>query len=198
MNLVERAKNILISPAKEWEVIKQENLTVSQMFLNYAVILAAIPAIAGFIGYSIFGISLGFINYHVPVGSAILWAVLTYVLSIIGVYIIAFIADALAPSFGSTKDITASTKAIVFSYTPTWIAGILYVVPSLGILASLASIYGLVLMYMGLKTVKNVPKEKMVGYFIVLLIISIIVIMVMSTIVGAVAFSGLITSYSFN
>ena len=77
MNLVERAKNILISPAKEWEVIKQENLTVSQMFLNYAVILAAIPAIAGFIGYTLFGISLGFISYHVPVGSGILWAVLT-------------------------------------------------------------------------------------------------------------------------
>ncbi|RJP61290.1 MAG: DUF1282 domain-containing protein [Ignavibacteriales bacterium] len=197
MNLVERAKNILISPAKEWEVIKQENLTVSQMFLNYAVILAAIPAIAGFIGYTLFGISLGFISYHVPLGSGILWAVLTYVFSLISIYIIAFIADALAPSFGSTKDIVASTKAVVFSLTPAWVAGILYVIPSLAILVSLASIYGLVLLYMGLKTVKDVPKEKMVGYYVVLLIISIVIMVVVNMIVGAVAFAGLMTSYSY-
>ncbi len=196
MNLVQRAKNILISPAKEWEVIKQENLTVSQMFLNYAVILAAIPAIAGFIGYSIFGISLGFITYHVPVGSGILWAVLTYVLSLVGIYIIAFIVDALAPSFGSAKDMTASMKVVAFSFTPGWVAGILNVIPTLNILVSLAGIYGLVLMYMGLQKVKDVPKEKMVAYYIVVLILSLIVYFVIGAVVSAVAFAGLFTSYN--
>lgn len=197
MNLVERAKNILISPAKEWEVIKQENLTVPQIYLNYAVILAAIPAIAGFIGYSIFGISAGFINYHVPVGLGILWLVLTYVLSLVGIYIVALSADLLAPSFGATKDMVASTKAIVFAETPVWVAGILYIVPSLGILATLAGIYGLVLLFMGLKTVKEVPKEKMVGYFILVLIISVVVMVLVGTIASAIAFAGLFTSYSF-
>ena len=51
MNLVERAKNILLTPAKEWDVIKGENLTIVDMFTKYAMILAAIPAVAGFIGF---------------------------------------------------------------------------------------------------------------------------------------------------
>ena len=48
MNLVERAKNILLTPAKEWDVIKGEQLTIVDMFTKYAMILAAIPAVAGF------------------------------------------------------------------------------------------------------------------------------------------------------
>jgi hypothetical protein len=194
MNLVLRAKNIMFSPASEWEVIKQESITVSDLFLKYAVILAAIPAVAGFIGYSLFGISLGFISYHVPIGAGILWAVLTYILSLVGIYIISFIVDALAPSFGSTKDITASMKVVVFSYTPTWVVGILYVIPSLGILVALAGIYALVLMYMGLQRVKDVPKDRMVGYFIVILIIAVVVYIIIGVIVSGIAFAGLFTA----
>jgi hypothetical protein len=194
MNLVLRAKNVMFSPASEWEVIKQESITVGELFLKYAVILAAIPAIAGFIGYSLFGISLGYISYHVPVGAGILWAVLTYVLSLVGVYIIAFIIDALAPSFGSAKDMTASLKVVVFAYTPSWVVGILYVIPSLSILVALAGIYALVLMYMGLQRVKNVPKDKMVGYFVVILIVAIVVYIIIGVIVSGIAFAGLFTA----
>lgn len=50
MNIVERAKNILISPKTEWEVIKNEQSTVADLFTKYALILALIPAVAGFIG----------------------------------------------------------------------------------------------------------------------------------------------------
>ncbi|MCX6150276.1 MAG: Yip1 family protein [Ignavibacteriales bacterium] len=194
MNLVLRAKNIIISPANEWEVIKQESSSVAEMFLKYAVILAAISAVAGFIGFSLFGISLGFISYHVPVASGILWAVLTYVLSLVGVYITALVVDTLAPSFGSTKDMVASLKVVVFAYTPTWVAGILNVIPSLGILVTLASIYSLVLMYMGLQKVKDVPKDKMVGYFLVTLAVTIVIYIIIGIIVSAVAFAGLMSS----
>jgi hypothetical protein len=194
MNLVLRAKNIIISPASEWEVIKQESTSIGELFSKYAIILAAIPAIAGFIGYSLFGISLGFISYHVPIGSGILWAVLTYILNLVGVYVIALIVDALAPSFGSTKDMTASMKVVVFSYTPAWVAGILYVIPSLSILVMLAGIYTLVLMYLGLQKVKDVPKEKMVGYIVVVIVVSLVVYFIIGAIVSAIAFAGLLTS----
>lgn len=56
MNLVDRAKNILLSPNSEWEVIRSESTTTAELFTKYAVILAAIPAIAGFIGYYLIGI----------------------------------------------------------------------------------------------------------------------------------------------
>jgi hypothetical protein len=191
MNLVERAKNILLAPAKEWDVIKGEQLTIVDMFTKYAMILAAIPAVAGFIGYSLIGISYGFGTFRVPIGTALVWAILQYILSVGGVFLIAFIMDALAPTFGCSKNLVAAVKIVVFSYTAAWVAGILNIIPSLGILVSLASIYSLYLMYMGLQKVKDVPKDKLVGYFVVTIIAAVIVFVVIGMIVGAVAFGSM-------
>jgi hypothetical protein len=191
MNLVERAKNILLTPAKEWDVIKGEQLTIVDMFTKYAMLLAAIPAIAGFIGYSVIGISYGFGTFRVPIGTALVWAILQYILSLGGVFLLAFIMDALAPTFGCSKDLVAAVKIVVFSYTAAWVAGILNIIPSLGILVGLASIYSLYLMYMGLQKVKDVPKDKMVGYFVVTIIAAVVVFMAIGMIVGAVAFGNM-------
>jgi hypothetical protein len=67
MGLLERAKNILLTPKSEWEVIKDEPLSISGIFTKYAMILAAIPALAGFIGYSLVGVSIPFFgNFRWP------------------------------------------------------------------------------------------------------------------------------------
>lgn len=189
MNLVDRVKNLLLSPAKEWEVIKGETWTTAELFTKYAIILAAIPAVAGFLGYTFFGLSYGFGTFKLGIGTSLTWAILTYIFSLVGVFVLGFIIDALAPSFGSTKDMVASLKVAVFSSTAGWVAGILNIFPAIGILVVIASIYGLVLLYMGLERVKSVPKEKMVGYFVVVLIAAILVYVVIGAIVGGIAFS---------
>jgi Yip1 domain len=189
MNIVDRVKNLITAPAKEWEVIKGESWTVADLFTKYAIILAGIPAIAGLIGYSLFGFSYGFGSFKLPIGTSITWAVLTYILSLVGVFVLGFIIDALAPSFGSTKDLVASLKVAVFSSTPGWVAGIINIFPSLSWIAAIASIYGLVLLYMGLQIVKVVPKEKMVGYFVVILIVAILVYVVIGLIMTSTVFS---------
>ena len=107
MNLVDRIKKLLLSPATEWEVIKGETWTTADLFTKYALILAAIPAVAGFLGYSLFGISYGFGSYRLGFGRSLTWAILTYVLTLGGIFVLGFIIDALAPSFGSTKDMVA-------------------------------------------------------------------------------------------
>jgi len=192
MNLVERAKNILLTPAKEWEVIKGENLTIADMFTQYAMILAAIPAVAGFIGYVVIGVSFGgFGTFRMPFGTALVWAILTYILSLGGIFLLAFIIDALAPSFGCTKDMTAAVKIVVFSYTAAWVAGILNIIPALAILVSLASIYSLYLMYMGMQKIKDVPKDKMMGYFVVTIIAAIVVFFIIGFVVSRVAFGSM-------
>lgn len=194
MNLVERAKNIMFNPKQEWETIKAESITTKDLYTKYAIILAAVPAIAGFIGYTIFGYPGVFSTIRISVSTSILWGVITYITGLVGVYIIAFIVDALAPSFGSTKDMTASTKVVIYSYTPAWVAGIVQIFPVLGFIVALASIYSLVLMYMGLQRVKAVPQDKLVVYFVVIIIVAIIVFFVMAAIVSAIAFSGYMMS----
>lgn len=192
MNLIDRVKNILLNPNSEWEVIRSESSTPSGLITQYAVILAAIPAVAGFIGYYLIGSSLGgFGMIRLSIGTSFLWAVLTYILSILSVYVLGWIIDALAPSFGSSKDITSSLKVSVYSYTAVWVAGILNIIPSISFLGTIAGIYSLVLLYMGLKRVKLVADDKAPGYFIVTLIVALVLYFVIGSIIGSIVFRGL-------
>ena len=192
MNLFERAKNILITPKTEWEVIKNEQTSVSDLFTKYVLILALIPAVAGFIGQSLVGISLGpFGSYKMPIGRGLLYLVLYYAMTVGAVYLLAFIVDALAPSFGAKKGMLASLKVVVYSYTAAWVAGIFQIIPILGFLGIIGSLYGLFLLYLGLKIVMETPQDKLVGYFIVVIIVSIVVYFVIGMIVGAIAFGGM-------
>ena len=47
MNIIQRAKEILLSPKQTWPVIEAESTDVSTLYTQYLMILAAIPAIAG-------------------------------------------------------------------------------------------------------------------------------------------------------
>lgn len=188
MNLVDRAKNILLTPAKEWEVIKTETATVKDLFMKYAVILAAVPAIAGFIGFSFFGISWEFGSYGLSFGFSLKWALVTYILNLVGVFVVAFIMDTLAPNFGSSKDLVSSIKVVVYAYTASWVGGVFNIFPSLSLIGGLAGIYSLFLMYQGMKIVKQVSLDKIVGYFVTVIITAIIVYAVTGWIVSTFTF----------
>ncbi len=194
MILFERAKNILISPKSEWEVIKNEQSTVADLFTKYALILALIPVVAGFIGQSLIGISLGpFGSFKVPVVNGLIYAVLYYLLTLAGIYLVAFIVDALAPSFGAQKDMLSSLKVVIYSYTAVWVAGIFQIIPMLAILG-IVGLYSLYLLYLGLNIVKGSPTDKVLGYTVVIVIITIVVYFIIGAIVGSIALGGLIMS----
>jgi len=60
--LIERVRKILLTPNTEWPVIAAEPTTTSQLYTNYILILAAIPALAGFIKGSIIGFGVPFVG----------------------------------------------------------------------------------------------------------------------------------------
>lgn len=179
MNLVDRAKNILLTPDKEWEVIKGETLSIGDMYTKYAMILAAIPAVAGFIGMSVMSTLT-----RIPLASGLAYAVLSYLFSLGSVYLLAYVIDALAPNFGAQKDMVASMKVSVFSMTAWWLAGIFTILQPLWIL-SLVGLYSLYLLYVGMKLLKGAPADKLVGYYVVTLIIGILIYVVVAVAVAA-------------
>jgi hypothetical protein len=103
------------------------------------------------------------------------------------IYVIALIVDALAPSFGSTKNLDASLKVVLYSYTASFIAGIFMLIPMLSWLAIIVSLYSFYLMYLGLKIVKDTPQDKIAGYLVVTILIAIVVYVIISSVVNAIA-----------
>ncbi len=190
MNIVDRVKKIILSPTAEWQAIKLESTTIGAMYTGYVMILAAIPAVAGFIGQVFIGYSVLGSHYRMSVGAGLGAAILQYVLSLVFVYILALVIDALAPNFGALKDKTASMKVAAYSYTAAGVAGIFQIIPVIGILGTLAGLYSLYLFWVGLKIVKEPPQEKMLGYYLVSIVIMIVLTFVASAIVGAIFVGG--------
>ncbi len=177
--LVARAQNILMRPAAEWDVIEAEPATVQSLFTGYAMILAAIPAVASVIGAVVGG--------HSPVGALVL-AILSYVLALVGVFVVAFIIDALAPSFGAQKNQVQATKLVAYANTAVWVAGVAQVIPVLGgVISLLGLLYTLYLTYVGLPKLMKSPPDKTVGYFVVSLLVAVGFYFVVGIIVTMIA-----------
>jgi hypothetical protein len=173
--LIERVKNIILTPDSEWEKIDGERTSIQKLYTDYAAILAAIPALAGALGGLIFG--YGAMGYHVrlSIGGAIANAVTSYVMALVGVAIVALIIEALAPTFGATKDRLQAFKVAIYSYTAAWLAGIFSLVPPLSILG-FVGLYSLYLLYRGLPRLMKAPEDKALAYTAVV-VVAVIVVM---------------------
>jgi Yip1 domain len=185
MNLIDRVKNILITPKTEWPVVNAETQTLSTVITAYVVPLALIGGAATFIGYGFIGIDYGFIRMK-GIQWGIKMAAMQLVASIVGVVITTYIIDALAPSFSSTKNINKSAQLIAYGYTPAFIGAILSVFPVIAWLGSLFGLYGIYLMYLGLGPLKNTPDDKKVIYLIVTVIALVVVYGILITVFGSI------------
>ncbi len=182
--IVARAQNIILRPKPEWEVIDGEATGVGALFTGYAVPLAAIPAVCQAIGAIVFGYSFLGVTVRPSPVSVIGHAVVTYALTLVGVYVLSLIVNALAPSFDGTKDQRQAVKVVVYSSTASWLAGVFMLFPPLGIL-SLVGLYGLYLMYLGLPRLMKAPAEKAMGYLAVTIVCTIVVYLVIGVIAAA-------------
>ena len=183
MNLVDRAKKIILQPKQEWQVIAGEPQTVQSIYTQYVMILAAIPAVAAFVGFSLIGMSGFGASYRMPIASGVAHMIVSYVLSLGMVYVLALIIDALAPTFAGQKNLMQALKVAAFAPTASWLAGVFYIIPALGILAVIGGLYSLYLLYLGLAPLMKTPEDKSVPYTVVVILIAI----VLTFVVGAVS-----------
>lgn len=186
MSLVDRVKGILLTPQKEWPVIEAESATPASLYTGYIMPLAAIPAVAGLIGFSVIGVNVLGTSFRVPFGSSITGAVVRYVATLVGVFVLALIIDALAPSFGGTKSQIQALKLAAYSSTASWIAGIFLILPSLSILAALGGLYSLYLLFVGLPVMMKSPPDKSLAYTVVAILCGIVVWFVIGVVTARV------------
>ena len=91
-------------------------------------------------------------------------AVWNIVAAVIGCFVIAFIIDALAPTFGGQKSSLQAFKIAVYTYTPVWVAGIFQIIPFLGsLIMLLGGLYAIYLLYLGLPRVMKSPEDKSIA-----------------------------------
>jgi hypothetical protein len=189
-NVIERVKRIILSPSEALKEVKSEALTISATMKNYVVYLAAIPAIAQFIGYAIVGLP---IIGRQNIFRTLIFSILLFVLSLVNVLIVSAVINALAPTFNSVKNNLNAFKLAVYSLTPVFVAGIFNIFPSLGILALLGGLYGIYILYLGFPILMETPQDKTIAYTLTTVVVVIIVSFIVTAIATAIAWGGSLT-----
>lgn len=165
----ERARAMIAQPAQEWPIVAAEPTTTTALLRGYVVPLAIIGPFFGLVGAIIFE--------HQGILVAIVGAVLEFLLELIAVFVIAFVADALSPAFGGTKDFVQAFKWVGYSSTARWAAGIFEVIPVFGRLIFLvATLYSLYTLYLGTKPAMNIGHDKALGFTLAVIVAYIVVI----------------------
>lgn len=181
MNLVERAKAITLQPKADWKVIDREAGDVHTLFSSYVAIMAAIPPVCTFIGTAFIGVG----SFRVGLLSGILHAAVSYVLSLAAVYVMAYVIDFLAGTFGGQKNLDSAMKVAAYAPTAGWLAGVFGLIPMLSIL-SLLGLYSVYLLHTGIATLMKPPAEKALLYTIAVIACMVILWFIVGGIVFAV------------
>jgi len=184
MSLIDRVQSILLKPKQTWPVIAQEGGDTASIFTGYVMILAAIPAVCGFIGLSLIGVGGFGVSYRVPILTGVVQMIVSYLLSLAMVFVLALIVNGLAPTFAGTKDSLRAIKLVAYGCTAIWISGIFSLLPMIAILGVLLGLYSIYLIYTGIAVMMRCPPEKAGAYTAVVIVCGIVVGIVIAAVVS--------------
>ena len=174
MDIVERARAMVINPGPTWVTVEQEATDWQKLYVPYMVILALIPAVASFIGWSLVGMGGFGFSMRLPIVSGLALMVSQYVMTLVMVFVWGWIISLLAASFGGQPSVMNGVKLTIYGSTPAMLAGVFQAIPGLSMLALLGALYSLYIVYLGLPVLMKNPADKSVVYLVVVAIIGII------------------------
>lgn len=170
MKLIDRVRGMLLAPKTEWPKVAAEPATTQSIIVGYVLILAAIgPLVLLLRGFGLLGT----------------YALISYLISVGVTLVLAWIIDALAPTFGGEKNYVSSLKLTAYSYTAAWVAGIAQLLPVLAVIVMLAaSIYSFYTFFLGAPVLKKCAPEKAVGFTIVIAVCGLVLGALLASVTG--------------
>lgn len=174
MDFVERVKNIIIKPAETWPVIEQEACSWQTLYVPYMLILAAIPAVAGFVGFSLVGMGGFGMSMRIPIVTGLGMMVSQYIMTLVMVGVWGWLINMLAGTFGGQANLMNAVKLSVYASTPALVAGVFSAIPGLAVLGMIGGLYSMYVLYLGMAVLMKNPPEKSLPYVAVAAVIGVV------------------------
>ena len=154
---------LLFYPSQQWASIRERN-TSSTTALMHVLVLAAIPAIAGYVGSAHVGwqIGTGPTRYMTDDSAATIF-ITCYVALVACILVLGRTIHWMAETYGSAPQKNLALAIAAYSATPLFLTGLVGFYPSLWLfmLVGLMGIaYSVYLLYTGVPIVLQVPKEQ--------------------------------------
>ncbi len=175
-------------PKKEWKSIKEERCTVGKCFCSHVLIMAAIPAIAGYIGTTQVGWSFGGFEVHkLTTESALQIAIITYLTMLVAVFSLGKAIHWMGQTYGSKQTLPQAIALAAYTATPLWLMGFFFLYPVLwfNMLIGLPALaYTIYLLYTGVPVMMSVSQER--GFLFASAVLS-VGLVILVAVLGAMA-----------
>jgi len=182
--LIARAKAIVLRPKETWPQIEADPTPSGDIFTRYVMPLAAIGPLCLFLAGQIFGYGSLWVSFRPSLMSALSIAIGNYVATLIGILILTFIANKLAPAFDGQANQRNAFKLLAYSMTASFLASAFQIIPSLGFLG-LLGLYSLYLFYTGAQPLLKVPQNKALGFTVATAVSAFVLGAVLVALLGA-------------
>lgn len=184
-NIVSRAQGLILTPTAEWQKIEPEASTVQGIYTSWLVPLALIPAIAMFIGSTVFGAGVpGLLVVKLSMFDAAIRSLIQFV-SLLGMtYVMGLVIDALATNFGGQKNALQAFKVAAYSAVAFCLASVFQIIPVLGILG-LLGLYSIFILHKGLPVLMKSAPDKTTGYTVSVVLIMLVAWIILGSIMNA-------------
>jgi len=163
--MIGRAIRLVLAPQARLAALAAAPVPLKELYRDWVMPLAAIPAVAGFVGAAVVGYALPLAHGAARVNpfAALVGATVGWALSVLLVPVLGLAVATLAPRFDTPTDKDAATRLVAYAFTPVWLAGAALALPPLAGLAVLG-LWGAVVFHAGLPAFLPTPEARRTGF----------------------------------
>jgi hypothetical protein len=155
---------LMVHPRSEWRNIHEERCSVTRCYCSHVLFLAAIPAVAGFVGTVYVGWSVGGSStVHLATGSALRIAIAFFIAMLVTVFAVGKLIHWMGQTYNAAQPLPACIALAAYAATPLFLTGItlLYPVPWINFLIGIFALsYTVFLLYLGLPVMMEISEER--------------------------------------
>lgn len=155
---------LLTNPDNQWKAIRKDSESVTRLYTGHVLLLALIPAVAGFVGTTQVGWQIGDGQVtRLSINSALSLSVLFYAAMLAGIFILGKFIDFFAATYDAGDQAPRGVAMAAYTATPMFLIGVIAVYPNIWVnmLAGLVAIaYAVYLLYEGLPILMKIPEDR--------------------------------------
>jgi hypothetical protein len=175
-----RVRDILLHPAKEWLVIREERATFTKVFLRYVAVLAAVPPAAAIAGRYLFGWRISHAVLQPSFAYLAFTNILWYAMYVLNVVLAGIIITLIVTTPESRWSVRQGFTLAAYSFTPLFLSGLVAVIPSMGWIVNAAILYGIYLLYHGIVGLAGAGRGRALWYTAVSFVSAAVIVGVMN------------------
>jgi hypothetical protein len=155
---------LFVNPKREWVSIRNDECTVGKCYALHVMVLAAIPAISGFIGTTQFGWQIGAGDpVKLTLESAGMIAIMYYFAMLVGVYAIGWMIHWMGKTYDADVPLAQCVVLAAYTATPLFLIGIMELYPVLWlnmVVGIVALAYTVFLLYSGVPIMMDISEDR--------------------------------------